>query len=96
MGCWKLKKCPSAVFLKLFKNARGNNMEEGTNNLKWYTYIFVLFKFFCEITDWHWIINGKTFFIYGIGKKIQLNIRSASQIVQKFSWELKSQEELIF
>ena len=71
-------------------------MEEGTNILGSYTYIFVLSKFFCEITDCHWIINRKTFFMHGNWKNIQLKIRSPSQIVQKFPTELKSQGELIF
>ena len=54
--------------------------------------MFVLCKFFWEITDYYWIIKGKTFFIYGIWKKLQLNIRSASQIEQKFSRGTKMSE----
>ena len=34
--------------------------------------------------------------MYGVWKNTQLNIRSASQIVQKFRGELNSQGELIF
>ena len=59
--------------------------------LRSYTYIFVLWKFLWEITDCHWIINGKTFLIEGIWRNIPLNIRSAAEIVQKFLGEVKSQ-----
>ena len=52
--------------------------------------------FFCEITDCHWTISGKTFLIYGMFKNIHLNVKSPSQIVQKFPGKLKSQGELIF
>ena len=54
--------------------------------------MFVLCKFFWEITDYYWIIKGKTFFIYGIWKKLQLNIRSGSQIEPKFSRGTKMSE----
>ena len=40
------------------------NIEEGTDILRSYRYIFLLCKFFYEITDCHWIKNGKTFFKY--------------------------------
>ena len=80
-----------------FSKVQGTtNISEGTNILRSYTYIFVLCKFFWEITDCHWIINGKTFFMYGSLKNLQCNIRSASQIVQKFPGELKSQRVVIF
>ena len=71
-------------------------MEEGTNILRSCTYIFVLCKLFWEIADCHWIRNVKKLLIYGVWKNIQLNIGSASQIVQKFRGEPKSQGELIF
>ena len=34
--------------------------------------------------------------MYGVCKNIQLNIRSVSQIVQKFPGELKSQGEVLY
>ena len=58
--------------------------------------IFVFWKFFRRITDYHWLMNVKIFFISGIWKNIQLSISSASEIVQKFSRELKFERELIF
>ena len=58
-------------------------------------YIFVLWKFFLEITECQWIINAKAFFMLGIWKKVQLNVGIASQFVQKFPGELKPQGKLI-
>ena len=49
-----------------------------------------------EITDSHWITNRKTVFMYGMWNNIQLNMRSASETVQKFPGKLKSQDELVF
>ena len=72
------------------------NIEEGTDILRSYRYIFLLCKFFYEITDCHWIKNGKTFFKYWIWKNSQLNIRIASQIDKKFPVELKFEGEAIF
>ena len=57
-------------------------------------YMFVACYFFWEIRDSHWIVN--TFFMYGSWKSIPLNIRSASQIVQKLPGELKYQGKLIY
>ena len=72
------------------------NILERTNILRSYTYIFVFLNFFLKITDCHWLINVKIFFISAIWKVIQLNINSVSQIVQNIPGELKSQWELIF
>ena len=72
------------------------NIYEGTNILRSYTDIFVLRKFFWKLKDCHWIINVKIFFVYVTRKNIQLNISSASQIVQKFPGEWKFEGELIF
>ena len=96
-GILKIKQfCLSSSSKTFWKMHGKNNILEGTNILRSYTYIFVLCNFFSKITDCHWLINVRILFMYGIWKIIQLNISRASQIVQKLLGELKSQGELIF
>ena len=45
------------------------NISEGTNILRFYTYV-CFEQFFWKIKNCHWIINVKIFFRYGIWENI--------------------------